>query len=203
MNLFEDIKLYLPKYLSSVSEEELFKELKYFPNNINERLYTNKLKDQNIIYQGDGVEGLLFVNLPDKNFGELPGMVISNTCDINPSNKRFSPVNIVYSPIINLEKYIDNLIKRGANPEAVKNHAVSIKKQEVTSMFYLPKGASLKTESVVFLDKINSCDSEYLKPERIENLKLFTLSDYGFYLFIIKLSIHFTRIRERVDRGSY
>ena len=28
-----------------------------------------------------------------------------------------------------------------------------------------------------------------------------TFSNYGFYMFLLKLSLHFTRIQEKVDRG--
>lgn len=60
---FEEIKDYLPKYLTPESEKTLFEEVKRFPENIDSRLYTNYLKDENIIFQGDGIEGLLFVVL--------------------------------------------------------------------------------------------------------------------------------------------
>lgn len=32
--------------------------------------------------------------------------------------------------------------------------------------------------------------------------KLFTLSNFGLYLFLFKLSVHFTRIQERIDRTT-
>lgn len=35
---------------------------------------------------------------------------------------------------------------------------------------------------------------------QIKQKKIFTLSNYGFYMFLVKLSIHFTRVREGVDR---
>jgi hypothetical protein len=31
---------------------------------------------------------------------------------------------------------------------------------------------------------------------------LFTLSNFGFYLYLLKLSIHFTRIQEKIDRST-
>ena len=58
---FEEIQKYLPKYLSPESEKRLFDGLKQFPDNIDSRLYTDYLKDNEILYQGDGVRDVLFV----------------------------------------------------------------------------------------------------------------------------------------------
>jgi len=198
---FEEIKDYLPKYLTPESEKTLFEELKRFPDNIDSRLYTNYLKDENIIFQGDGIEGLLFVNLPDQKIGKVSAMILSNTCDINPENVRLYQPNIIYSPIINLEKYKNNLLQKGLIGSAsLSDHITNLRKQLITSILYLPKGGSLAAESMVFLDKINCCDSAYLTKHDLKKLTIFTLSNYGLYLFVLKLSIHFTRITERIDR---
>lgn len=198
---FEEIKDYLPKYLTPESEKTLFKEFKAFPENIDSRLYTNYLKDENIIFQGDGIEGLLFVNLPNKRIDKVSAMILSNTCDIYPENVRLFQPNIIYSPIINLEKYRNNLLQKGIiDSSALFDHITTIRKQLITSIFYLPKGGSLAAESMVFLEKINCCDSAYLTKNDFKKLRIFTLSNYGLYLFILKLSIHFTRITEGVDR---
>lgn len=198
---FEEIKDYLPKYLTPESEKTLFEEVKRFPENIDSRLYTNYLKDENIIFQGDGIEGLLFVNFPDQRIGKVPAIILSNTCDIYPENVRLFRPNIIYSPIINLEKYKDNLLqKRLVDAAALSDHITTVRKQLFTSIFYLPKGGSLAAESMVFLDKINCCDSAYLTKHDLKKLRIFTLSNYGLYLFVLKLSIHFTRITESVDR---
>ena len=52
----------------------------------------------------------------------------------------------------------------------------------------------------LFLDRINNCPIEAVSKEDIDKKRLFTLSNYGFYMFLVKLSIHFTRVREEVDR---
>ena len=61
---WEDIKLYLPKYLSSDSESELFAGLKDFPNNLDTNFYSNYQADNDLILQGDGIRDMLVVNLP-------------------------------------------------------------------------------------------------------------------------------------------
>ena len=57
-------------------------------------------------------------------------------------------------------------------------------------------------ESIVFLDRILHVSQKYVDRETIGTRRLFSLSDYGFYLFVFKMSMHLSRIREGVNRGS-
>ena len=66
-------------------------------------------------------------------------------------------------------------------------------------MFYLPKGGALEDEYVALLDDLHSIPAHAF--ERVaEKKKLFTLSMVGFYLFLLKLSVHFCRFHENVAR---
>lgn len=200
---FEELKIYLPKFLSSDSERELFKGLKDFPDNIDERFYTNYLKDSKIIYQGDGVRDLLIVNLPQNVIKPAPSIILSNTCDIDIQNKRVFPSQVVYAPIFNLEKYKKALLSKSEkSKEQINDHIISIRKQEITQVFYLPKYDGVIEESIVFLDRLNNMPNKIIERDKIETKRLFTLSDYGAYLFVLKLSIHFTRIQDKVERKS-
>ncbi len=198
----EDLQLYLPKYLSSNSERILYQELSRFPENMDKRIYSKNLVGDNVIYQGDGLNNLLVVNLPDTTIKEAPCMVISNTCDMDLANKRFFPSHIIYAPIFNLKKYQDILIKNEKPEEAIKQHVGSIKRQEITQIFYLPKFEDVIDDSIVFLDRINNHSNKKYSRDKLNSSKLFTLSDYGAYLFLFKLSFHLTRIQDKVDRGS-
>lgn len=200
MNL-DDIQIYLPKYLSSESSKELFEGLKDFPDNLDSRLYTNYLKDE-IIYQGDGLRKMLAVNLPDVNLKSVDGMVLSNTCDVEQSNKRPFPSQIVYSPIINLERYKAGLISTIGSEERVDNHILEIRKQKITQIFFLPSLGDVLDESIIFLDRVFNIANDYIDRPTMSKTRIFSLSDYGNYLFLLKLSIHFTRIQDRVDRKS-
>ena len=99
---FDEIRMYLPQYLSDESQRILFKDLREFPDNMDCRLYSRPLTKDAIIYQGDGLKDMLVVNLPSSELKPLPAMVLSNTCDIDPSNKRFFSTRIVYDPIFQL-----------------------------------------------------------------------------------------------------
>jgi hypothetical protein len=201
----EEIQKYLPQYLSAPSQHQLFDELRNFPENIDKRLYSESLLEKENIFQGDGIARMLVSNLPSKEFREMPAIVLSNTCDIDIENKRLFPSRIVYAPIFLLVKYrnmlIEEFVKTGKNSiNSINAHISAIKRQEITQILYLPQGGRLSDDSIVFLDRLNNYPADEIEAGFVKYNKLFTLSNYGFYLFIIKLSIHFTRIQERVDR---
>lgn len=199
----DDFKIYLPKFLSTESDKELFDGLKDFPNNIDSRIYTNYLSDSDIIYQGDGVRDMLFINLPSSDIKPVPSMILSNTCDIDLSNSRNFPAQVVYAPIFNLTKYQSALSKQSKKTkEQIESHIYSIKNQEITQVFYLPELKGKIDESIVFFDRVCNFPNNLISRENLKEKRLFTLSDYGSYLFLLKLSIHFTRIQDKVERKS-
>jgi hypothetical protein len=200
-SIFDDARIYLPKYLSEEDTKRLFEELKVFPNNLDRRLYTDYLNDQNVIYQGDGLRNFTIISLPDTEFIQTAVMIFSNTCDTDEENSRLFPSNLVYAPIFSLENYKQELILEKIKDEkSIDNHIDDIKKQKMTQILYLPKGAKLPEDCIVFLDRVNHCDNKSVPRKDISKQKIFVLSNYGFYLFLLKLSIHFTRIQEKVDR---
>lgn len=200
---FEDFKIYLPKYLSAEGQTKLFSELSQFPNNIDGRLYTLRLLDEINIFQGDGLASLWVADLPNERIEKTRVMVLSNTCDISPDNKRLLGPRILYCPIISFPKY-ESLVRTQANLPPNFNpsgHCDAIRKQHNSSMFYLPKNDKLGEDAIAMLDRINNCDAQAVDFDELITKRLFTLSDYGFYLFLFKLSLHLTRIREGVSRN--
>lgn len=205
MHDLEEIKKYLPQYLSEEKENSLFKELEQFPDNIDSRIYTDSLKGSSVIYQGDGMNNLLVINLPRTDVRPAPSIILSNTCDIAEENSRLIPMRVTYTPIFQLEKYKDALIREHVETkhksiESIESHIDNIKKQLISHIFYLPKHGPLENDSIVFFDRINNCSREAIDSSDPKGERIFTLSNYGFYLFLFKISVHFTRIREKVDR---
>ena len=198
---FDEIKKYLPKYLSQKATEKLFQDLKDFPENIHKRLYGDVLENESEVFQGDGIIDLPIVNLPDETIRNGKVMILSNTCDISLDNKRILFPRIVYCPILKLSRFIEMLRKRHIPDERITQLIDVIKKQEVSSIFYLPQGNNLEEDYIAILENVNNCDVKVMQKEEITKRRLFSLSNYGFYLFLFKLSIHFTRIREDVERG--
>ena len=123
MMSIQDIQAYLPKYLSEENYRDLLRELDSFPDNIDQRMYTTSLPD-NVIFQGDGYESLPFVNLMKIEEGckYRSGIVLSNTCDMAPENRRLYSSSIIYAPIMNLQKYVENLQNNHIREDVIKNH---------------------------------------------------------------------------------
>lgn len=200
---FDDFKIYLPKFLSAESDKELFEGLKSFPNNLDSRMYSNYLEDTPIIYQGDGIKDLLVINLPESEMRPTPSIILSNTCDIDLENQRLFSSQVVYAPIFNLEKYQNAILSKGnKSAKQIDSHIDSVRRQEITQIFYLPKLDGKIDESIVFLDRVLNLPNKYISRQNLTDSRLFTLSNYGAYIFILKLSIHFTRIKDKVDRKS-
>lgn len=198
----DDLRVYLPKYLSAENYDQLVSQLRDFPANMDKRMYTVGL-EPNIIYQGDALDDMPVVNIDNIQLGvkKCPCMIISNTCDMDLSNKRLYPTTIMYTPLFRLENYVKVLKQYGASEEKIKNHLLDVKSQKISSMFYLPSIGDLG-ESVVFLDRILNVSQKFVDRDTVELRRRFSLSDYGFYLFVFKLSIHLSRIREGVNRGA-
>lgn len=199
MTSFEDIKKYLPQYLSDSDAKQLFSALKDFPNNIDERFYNSYNLDDNILYQGDCLKDIPAFNLPDIRTKLSQSMAISNTCDMDLNNKRLWNTRILFSQIILLEK-LEKALYQKFSEDRISNYISSLKKQQITNAFYLPKSKNLD-EAIVFFDYTNSFDINFVDRESLKEKRLVSLSNYGFYILLLKLSIHFTRIQEKVQRN--
>jgi hypothetical protein len=91
------------------------------------------------------------------------------------------------------------LANTGASHERISAKLDAIRKQHVTNLFYVPSGSGLETDHVVLLDDVHTMPAEVFAAER--GTKIFTLNQAGFYLFIIKLSLHFCRFHENLLRA--
>lgn len=196
---FEEIKIFLPQYLGSADLHTLFQDLKEFPDNL-WKMYTHSLKDSPTLYQGDGISefGAL---LEPKNEKDFYAIILSNTCDMSPDNRRKIPARALYVPLLKLTKLKEMLFNQFPH-QTVESFISDIRSQRVTQALYLPKGFGFPDEFVAFLDCISNIDAAKVYATHIPNKRLFTLSNYGFYILLLKLSMHFTRIREGVNRGN-
>ncbi len=192
----EDIKEHIPYYLTLEAKEGLIKALKDFPLKMN--YYTSKHKNE--LLQGDGWNSLDIIHLQTAKRKSIKGIVLSNSCDISPDNQRDIPAHIIFAPIIPLFLYENLLAQSGINPDKISSKISSIKHQRVTSLFYLPKGGGLEFEYIAVLDDLHTLPAQYFH-NKTDKKKEFTLSQAGFYLFLLKLSIHFCRFHEEVLRG--
>lgn len=202
MELEENIKLYLPQYLSEDKLISLKKELKNFGNRRDSgKYFTTFLKSDSNLFQGDCVKAQVW-NLPDIESREENVILLSNTCDMDISNQRLNQCRVMYAPIFNLEKYRQKLLEKKFEKNKIDNHIKDIKNQLVSQILYLPTKSILGYNSFVLFDRTISIP---LTSEIVANCtktRKVSLSNYGFYLFLLKLSYHFTRIQEHVDRDA-
>ncbi|MDD5474891.1 MAG: hypothetical protein PHU03_00075 [Syntrophales bacterium] len=192
----ETIEDYIPYYLTQEQKNNLIRALEGFPDNF--MYYTRLYPDE--ILQGDGWNSFELIEYSSRTLCNVRGIILSNSCDIDPDNERDLPVNIVFAPIIPLSSYIEVLENSGISRTEIDSKLDAIRKQHVYTLFYLPQGMGLDDEYIALLDDIHSMPLAVFL-EKSEKIKLFTLSTSGFYLFLLKLSIRFCRFREEISRN--
>ena len=191
----ESIKDQIPYYLSQKAKEHLAKALDNFPRQID--YYIDLYPDE--ILQGDGWTCVDVIRFEDGERKLIKALLLSNSCDIAPENKRDLPTKLSFASMVRLDRYQKLLTSGGLDPEQIKAKVQAIKEQRVTSLVYLPKGSALDNDYVALLDDIHTVPYQAFRA-RDEKKKLFTLSNVGFYLFVLKLSVHFCRLHEEIVR---
>ncbi len=193
--LTDEIRLFLPKYLSPERQGELWTELRRFPNNRN--IYSERVKEPELL-QGDGWRGFVLIDFKSADRKTVSGLIISNSCDISPENRRPITPQITFAPLVNLAQYVAMLKRASQTEEQISNVLESIRRQAVTSIMYLPAISGALDESIALFGDVHSHPlGEFRAGDRA---LIFRLNDFGFYLFVFKLSIHFNRMMEGVSR---
>ena len=185
----------LPYYLTKDQKDGLSRALRDFPENAN--YYYPGL--ENNLLQGDGSTKLQVFNFQDGERAAIAGIILSNTCDVSPDNLRDLPAKIVFAPIIALSSYRKLLERANIPANRIESKFDAIRMQRITNIFYLPPGGQLIEEHIAILDDIHSMPLVVFR-ETSPKIKLFSLSQLGFYLFVFKLSVHFCRLHENVAR---
>lgn len=192
----DSIDAHIPYYLAKEQKEGLIKALNDFHTRPIE-YFINQYQDE--MLQGDGWRGLQIIRLTDGERKSIKGVILSNSCDISPDNKRELPVQISFAPLIKLSNYQATLKNAGLNDAQINSKLDSIKSQKVTNIFYIPGGGVLDEDYITYLGDMHSIPLQYFQ-DHCEKEKIFTLSMVGFYLFVFKLSVHFCRFHENVSR---
>src|SRR2546427_11106296 len=79
-DLSEDIKRYLPKYLSPRDSSELFAQLASYPNTQSPFYLQGAAIPEEEPLQGDGWRGFVAIDFRTDDRKEVSGVVISNSC---------------------------------------------------------------------------------------------------------------------------
>lgn len=179
-------------------KKEFLECLRDFPFGIEKWLYLSSVADHKSLFQGDIILDLPTSMIDDDGF-PVKGMdsvaLISNSCDMQLDRHN----SIIVSPIIELNEYKACLEKIA--PGKAESKISAIRKNEKFCHFYLPEVKGFP-ESFIDLTNMISISSQYLnmvKKNKAEKCFI-SLSDNGFYLFLIKLVYHFARLEKEPKR---
>ena len=137
----------------------------------------------------------------DDTIERLGLAIVSNSCDIAAANNPDPNQRVAFAPLLDLALYREFLIEAGKKPNDVDDYLAKIRRQEIYRIFYLPAMHGHFGESIVALDALHSMPLRAVSDRKLE--RVFTLSMYGWYVLLVKLSIHFTRMGENIDRRPF
>jgi hypothetical protein len=174
-----DLGSYLPEHVRPFVDL-----LKQFPTNYEKWVHATGIPAQ--LYQGDVVERAVLTAISEE--GEilrldLPAMVISCSCDVQPKQGKFA----LLAPVIDFEFYRNNSELKG---DALDNHVRDLMVNKIANLFFLPAGQKLKA-SVIDFQQLTAVSVEFL--HKGLNARLTSLSQTGHYLLLVKLAHHLTR----------
>ncbi|MDP6718875.1 MAG: hypothetical protein QGF59_09515 [Pirellulaceae bacterium] len=197
----ESLRQQIPYYLTAEDQSALVEELKAIASGGTANYLLSAYDDSflDVMLQGDGWRGFQLFLFDTGERRSVRGLVLSNSCDVDPDNPREVPARVVFAPLVKLATYKALLDASGISADRVVAKIEFIKAQMTTNIFYLPAGGPLKEDYVVRFDEAQSMPvaAHRLSPDR---QKLFTLSSTGFYMLVLKLSVHFCRLQENVIR---
>lgn len=197
----ESLKRQIPFYLTGPDQQELIKNLEAITAKKAVSYFTNLEYLKSEILQGDGWRGFeLFIFETGKRT-EVRGIVLSNSCDISPENERQTPSKIVFAPLVKLSKFRKLLESSKINEERIQAKIDAIKAQKTSNIFFIPASGVVNEDYVIRLDDLHSMPAQSLLVSKSKE-KLFTLNQTGFYVFVLKLSVHFCRLQENITRTS-
>lgn len=211
----DNFELLLPSYLTSEQKTRLKDALAQFTiqretkNPSGELDYSNFVTRQACEYfkQSDLVYQIRYPHLNENTFEfekyYTTAIILSNTCDISDDNTHtLNKKQCVLAPIIELDLYIETLktLDDFSDPR-LASFLNELKLQRITNIFYISDNGG--SEYIALLDKIFWFPTDELNSylEEIDETKLLSLTQFGYYLFLLKLTFHFSRFPEALDRA--
>jgi hypothetical protein len=177
----DDIVKYLPEHIKPFSDQ-----LKQFPAGYEKWVYATSSPPE--AYQGDVFPEVPFVVVDDDGDavrGDLLGMVVSNTCDVQPDRGLF----VAVAPVVDLEDYKAQSELKG---DDLENHIRALTDNKLSQLMFLPETQNFPRSFVDF-GKVCSVSLRYFHAAIAARGRTISLSQYGHYLLLIKLAYHLSR----------
>jgi hypothetical protein len=178
--LEDEILAYLPDGIKPFHEQ-----LRQFPIGYEKWVYASSLPKD--VYQGDVFKPSRFVFIDDSGEpvgGDFVGMVISNTCDVQPRRNDY----VLVAPVFDLEDYRKHSNLSG---EALENHIKDLTANKLTQLMFLPDGQGFH-QSFVDFGQVCAISNTYFHSE-LAGKRFLSFSQCGHYVMLIKLAHHFAR----------
>ena len=194
------VETFLPAYLSAADYRDVVEELRKYPDTRNLYWYWQELGNLSdpLPLQGDCWSGIPIRDYESGKKKHVKAIILSNSCDISSSNTDWEDRNAILSPIMRLDAYQKEVAELKGT-ERADSVSSAIRKQELSRVMYFPPHG-IEDEFIALLDDI------YMVPLRdfyhSKDTCFFRLNNAGFFVFLLKLSIHFTRMQENVARSG-
>lgn len=195
----EQVRRSLAPYLSDESKSDLIRQLRAFAEQpARPSDYFTTIPSAPDPLQGDVWRGLVVLDFDTSERDQVVGMVLSNSCDISTANEPYPDQRLVFAPLLALDVYAQLLQEAGKTHQQVDTYLEQVRRQKVYRIFYVPAMPGVLRESIVALDAVHSEPLRALAADGVR--RLFSLNNFGWYMLLLKLSIHFTRMDEKLDR---
>lgn len=207
----DDLNMLLPNYLVEADKSRLKNALEQFQNPGQRELnYTDFSRNYNhpFFLQSDLVREIRMPFWDDESATYekvyTDAIILSNTCDLSADNKHSSNVKqCLFAPLIDLSEYLGDIEQSGIKKDNLDQFSRAIKNQLISNLFYIPNCTIENKEFIVLLDNVFWFPTTELNTyiDRINENRISSLSLFGHYLFVLKLSYHMCRLPEESDRA--
>lgn len=200
---------YLPSYLQETDKARLRRGLEQFKRGETEITCTDFFLSAppNYLMQGDILHSVKLVDWDEDNddyySSFTSAILLSNTCDVAEENERsINRKESILAPIISFGDYVFNLKEDGFSDAQISTYEKVIKSQQYTNIFYIPKNEKNEKDYIVFLDRMvfHPTVSLLKNSSDLADSRFLSLTNLSFYLLLFKISYHFCRLPEEMDR---
>lgn len=201
----------LPSYLTNTAKGRIKVALEQFFSDKDHIDYSDfyTLEKHSFLMQSDILHSIVGIdwNAVERRYetGFIPALLVSNSCDVTLENDRsINSKEALFAPIIPVKEYLEYAKGDGSSEAQVTNFYNILKRQEYTNLFYLPNNPVNGKDYIVRLDKIHWVpQTELVETLRdLDNQRFISLSDWGYYLYLTKLSLHTCRVPEEIERKT-
>lgn len=196
-------------YISEIDKDRLRKGLAQFRAEKTEsdknytHFYLSSISD--FLLQGDIIAEIRvpFWNEKTRNYEKkiTSAIIISSTCDIEDETKnRDMPKQILFAPLV---EFGDYLVEITDNQNVkIENIELNIRNQQNSNIFYLPPNTQNGKEYVAILDRLFWFPTKELQKlnSQLLQYRVASLDNFGYYLFLLKISYHLCRLPESKHR---